>query len=244
MRAYWDERARLNAAWYVDTSIDYADPDMDEFFDAGDRIVDHVMQRLPTTPTQDSVALEIGAGLGRLCRSLKRSFGHVIGVDISPEMVERAKSLVPECEFRVNTGSTLDGIESGSVDLVLTFTVFQHIPVPDVIHGYVAEVARVLKPGGATYLQWNGSDHPVRWRVRRWLSHIRYRSRWGGAEFGTRAPEFQGTVVKPVVMSRWLAESGLRIVESDGLGSLWAQVWAVKDEPAREVPLQEQHGAA
>lgn len=48
-------------------------------------------------------------------------------------------------EFRQMTFPPLTGIESNSFDYVISFQVIEHI-VKD--HDYVAEVARVLKPGG------------------------------------------------------------------------------------------------
>ena len=232
MQRYWDERARLNGAWYVDTSLDFDAPDMHQFFASGERIVAHALAQVPTTPGTDRVALEIGCGLGRLCRALaKAPFGHVIGVDISPEMVQQARRLVPECDFRVNDGSTLDGIADASVDFVLTFTVFQHIPVPDVVHGYVSEIGRVLKPGGSAYIQWNGSEKSLGWTLRRTLSGMRYRAGLGGDRRGTDAPEFQGSRIEPDVMRRWLGDSGLVVGALDARGGLWTQASVVKSGP-------------
>jgi SAM-dependent methyltransferase len=233
MQAYWDERARVNPAWYVDTSLDFDEPDMDLFFENGQRIVDHVVDGLPSPPQRRDVALEIGAGLGRLCKALSKSYRHVIGVDISPTMVERAKSLVPECEFRVNDGSSLAGIDDESVDFVLTFTVFQHIPEPDVIHGYVDEIGRVLAPGGAAYLQWNGSSRSLPKLLRQRLGAALYRGGLRRSARETDAPEFQGSSVSPTVMTGWLNGNGLDVVRTDALGGLWAQAWVTKpDRPA------------
>src|SRR5882762_2278633 len=63
MRDYWDERACTNAAWYVDTSIDFAEPDMDRFFATGETIVGEALDGAPASPPAYGVAVEIGAGL-------------------------------------------------------------------------------------------------------------------------------------------------------------------------------------
>ena len=63
MRDYWDGRARANAAWYVDTSIDFAEPDMQEFFATGERIVTEALDGAPVSPPAHSLAVEIGAGV-------------------------------------------------------------------------------------------------------------------------------------------------------------------------------------
>src|SRR3954468_9875031 len=130
MRSYWDEGARRNAVWYVDTSLDYDNPDLQKFLETGRTIVHDALDRAPTTPPGTDLAVEIGCGLGRICKALTERFDRVVGVDISPEMLRRAREHVPEpsVEFMLGDGVSLAGIETGAADLVLSFTVFQHIP--------------------------------------------------------------------------------------------------------------------
>ena len=70
MRSYWDEGARRNAFWYVDTSLDYANPDLDQFFETGRLIVSEALQNTPVNPRGKALAVEIGCGLGRVCQAL------------------------------------------------------------------------------------------------------------------------------------------------------------------------------
>lgn len=67
MRASWDERARLNAVWFFDTSLRYDDPDMKQFFATGRVIVDEALADLPGEMPSRSLAVEIVCGLGRAC---------------------------------------------------------------------------------------------------------------------------------------------------------------------------------
>lgn len=85
MRRYWDERARENAVWFVDTSTDYAAPDMEKFFADGRRIADAAYRDAPVRPDGRQLAVEIGSGIGRICLALAQDFDAVIGVDISAE---------------------------------------------------------------------------------------------------------------------------------------------------------------
>src|SRR5215207_2285940 len=112
MRQYWNERAVENAAWYVDTTLSFDDPDMDQFLADGARIVRDALDGAPVAPERTEVALEIGSGLGRVVKSLADRYDRVIGVDISPEMVERAGALVadPRIELRLGDGRSLAGI--------------------------------------------------------------------------------------------------------------------------------------
>src|SRR5438067_3171510 len=119
MRDFWDDAAKANAAWYVDTSLDYEHPDMERFFETGRVIVSEALDDAPAQPPGRARAVEIGSGLGRVCVALAGRFDAVTGVDISPEMVERAGQLVgdPNVSFIVGNGSTLAGIDDASADL-------------------------------------------------------------------------------------------------------------------------------
>ena len=59
-------------------------------------------------------------------------------------------------EFRAVSGAGLDGIPDASVDLVLSFAVFQHVPDRAAIVNYFREAARVLRPGGLFRLHMKG----------------------------------------------------------------------------------------
>ena len=155
----------------------------------------------------------------------------MVGVDISPTMVERARSLVdePGVRFELGDGASLAGVSSDSTDLVLTFTVFQHIPDESLIAGYLAEAGRVLRPGGVLVAQWNGSDGARRWALRRALLTVRSRLGVGKADrYGREVPEFLGTRVPLPRMRVLLEEAGLRLVEVRGEGTLFSWLWAVR----------------
>lgn len=229
MRDYWDGRARTNAAWYVDTSIDFADPDMQAFLATGERIVAEALDDAPVSPGAHGLAVEIGAGLGRVCRALAPRFDRVIGVDISSEMVTRARELVADerVTFEVNDGSTLP-LPDGCADLVLSFTVFQHIPRVSLINGYVREAGRVLRPGGVLVFQWNNLPGPLRWRARRFaLSALQRTGIWREVH-GRNAAEFLGSRVPLAVVNRALVAGGLALEGTRGTGTMFAWAWATR----------------
>jgi len=94
--------------------------------------------------------LEIGCGSGRITRALAEVFGHVYAVDISGEMIRRAKESlrdVPNAHVFQNNGTDLKVLGKIRVDFAFSFIVFQHIPSRDVIRSYVSEVQRLLRPG-------------------------------------------------------------------------------------------------
>lgn len=228
MRAYWDERARLNAAWYVDTSLDFDEPDLQRFFETGRRIVADALARSPVDPPGSTLAVEIGSGLGRVCLPLAERFERVVGLDISSEMVERSRELVddPRIEFVLGDGSTLRGVDDGSADLVLTFTVFQHIPDPAVIEGYILEAGRVLRPGGVLCFQWNNTPGSWWWALRRRVLGLLERSGVYRERYGRHDPAFLGSRVSLERIRRALDGAGLDLHRTEGLDTLYAWAWA------------------
>jgi SAM-dependent methyltransferase len=100
-------------------------------------------------------ALDFGCGAGRLSHGLATAgFGEVLGCDISPTMLDKAREIVPDdaCRFVQVTGTDLSAVETDSVDLVYSCRVLQHMPSA-LAHGYVREFWRVARPGGVVVFQ-------------------------------------------------------------------------------------------
>ena len=227
MRRYWDERARENAVFYVDTSASYEAPDLDRFLAVGHEVVRLALIDAPVQPAGRELAVELGSGLGRNCLALAEHFERVVGIDISQEMIDRAKDLVttPAITFELGTGHDLQPVATSSADFVLSFTVFQHMPSLALMVANLADVGRVLRPGGVAAVQWNNLPHGVWWRVRAVLQRR-------GAQLGIRrwrdaryAAPFMGRRVTWRRLERELRGVGLRPLATDGLGTLFAWVW-------------------
>lgn len=230
MRTFWDEAARTNAAWYVDTSLDFDHPDMERFFSTGRTIVSEAIDGSPVEPAGRAKAIEIGSGLGRVCLALADRFDEVVGIDISPEMVRRAGELVsePRVSFVVGDGATLSGIDDASTDLVLSFTVFQHIPRVEVIEHYLEEAGRVLRPGGLFVFQWNNGGASAWWAARRAVLAGLQRTGFKAERYRRHAPQFLGSRVPLARIERALSRGGMEVRQTKGLGTLYSWVWAVR----------------
>lgn len=230
MRRFWDDAARRNAAWYVDTGLDYGNPDMGAFFETGRRIVGVALDQSPVVPARHELAVEIGSGLGRNCLALAERFDRVVGIDIAPEMVRQARELVtePRCRFDVGDGATLPGVADGSADFVLSFTVFQHIPDAEVILRYLAEAGRVLRPGGVCSFQWNNTPGVARWRLRRLLLSNLQRLGVRKERYRRNDAAFLGTTVPVDRITAALDDAGLEVRGGTGLGTLYAWMYAQK----------------
>lgn len=98
-----------------------------------------------SSPSPMALALDLGCGSGQSTLPLARSFRSVVGVDASPEQVAQAPRHLPNVTFRAGEAEDLSFAASGSVDLVTVSQALHWLDKPRLY----AEVARVLRPGGA-----------------------------------------------------------------------------------------------
>ena len=162
MKQDWNAMAQKNAFYYVVTHDEFADPkrcDQEQFFDSGKQCVDDILTKWDVPPDPSWSVLEIGSGLGRLTRNLATHYGHVVGLDVSPEMIRLARELTPWLDFREVHGTDLRDFATNSVDMVFSWLVLQHLPRQRLILDYIAAMARVLKPGGLAVFQVPTSFH-------------------------------------------------------------------------------------
>ena len=99
--------------------------------------------------------LDLGSGAGVDCFLAARAVGptgRVIGVDMTPEMISRARAAAggrfPNVEFRLGEIERLP-IDGASMDVVISNCVLNL--VPDKAQAF-REIQRVLKPGGRGYI--------------------------------------------------------------------------------------------
>jgi SAM-dependent methyltransferase len=153
MQREWDERARENARFYVDTARqDWTDAD---FFKSGEgtvaeEILTDMINICQGKDPKRMRVLEIGCGAGRGTRALAQIFGEVYGVDISGEMVRQARAALTDLSHvRIfqNSGKDLEVLGNTHFDFAFSSIVFQHIPSREVIESYIREVRRRLRRG-------------------------------------------------------------------------------------------------
>ncbi len=132
---------------------------MDTFFATGRDDVDKLL-RIGGWDQRENLnnwdILEIGCGAGRMTRHLATQFQSVTALDISGEMIRKARELNPalsNATFREGNGTNLHPLPDQSFDAVLSYIVFQHIPSRHIVYGYIEEALRVLKPGGQFLFQ-------------------------------------------------------------------------------------------
>jgi SAM-dependent methyltransferase len=119
----------------------------------------------------DARILEIGSGTGTLLHHLAARGLAVTGVETSLERVEEGRRWygnLPVCLVR---GVKLP-FPDRSFDVAMSFDVFEHIPDSD---AHLAEVRRVLGPGGTYLIQTPNKWTNVVFETIRWRSFTRFR---------------------------------------------------------------------
>ena len=169
------------------------------------------------------VVLDLGSGAGIDCFFAAKKVGetgHVIGVDMTPEMLERARSSakrlgLSNVEFRQGYIEELP-VESNTVDVIISNCVINLSPDKSKVF---AETFRVLKPGGKLAVSDIVTDGPLPDAVKKSLSA------WAGCVAGAvEAKEYIGMMeavgftnieIKPVYFDKETVDSALDDMELD-----------------------------
>jgi 2-polyprenyl-3-methyl-5-hydroxy-6-metoxy-1,4-benzoquinol methylase len=199
IEAAWNQAATGDAMFNIITDPAKANGGWtsEEFFAHGQDEIDRAMERLADlVDIRLGRALDFGCGLGRLTQALTDWFGKVEGVDVSEEMVIRAREHNEHdvVTFHHNARADLGMFKDRTFDLVYSMIVLQHMP-QDMQHGYVGEFFRVLKPGGVAMFhtpEGPDSGHPG----------------WALSMFG----------VHRATVEEWIAGCGGTLIDVEDLG--------------------------
>ena len=97
--------------------------------------------------------LDYGCGYGRALGVLhSHGYENLIGVDPAPAMIAAARQNFPTISFEVLGDFRNTGLPEASVDAVLLFTVLTCVPTDEGQRAIVAEITRILRPGGVLYI--------------------------------------------------------------------------------------------
>lgn len=102
---------------------------------------------------------DMGCGPGHVARYLHHQGVHIVGIDLSPGMVEQARSLNPGIEFRQGNMASLDVNDESWAGIVAFYSLI-HIPREKVI-SVLQEFRRVLKPNGLLLLSFHQGGETV-----------------------------------------------------------------------------------
>ena len=139
-RELWEE----HATWWIEGFTDGADPEYE------DQIIPLVAGELSGVTR----VLDVGTGDGQIARVLAAAGAQVTGVDPTRNQIAVAHQRGGGPAY-VQAAAAALPFASASFDAALACLVFEHI---DDVDGAIAEVARVVRPGGQfTFLL----NHPL-----------------------------------------------------------------------------------
>lgn len=121
--------------------------------------------------------LDVGCGPGRLAALLYERGLSVIGIDLSPGMIEIARRDHPGPDYQVGSMTALE-LPDGELGGVISWWSIIHLP-RDVVPQALAEFHRVLAPGGVLMVGFHVGEesthktsgyggHPMNIHVHRW----------------------------------------------------------------------------
>lgn len=221
MERFWDARAREDAYYFVDSRLEYGSPDEKAFWAGGVGALDQLLDVVDAPGIEpDAVVVDIGCGLGRLTRPLAERAGRVIAIDVSSEMIERARRLnehLDNVEWVHGDGATLQPVPDASVDVCVSHVVFRHIPDPAITLGYMREIGRVLRPGGYAAFEFSNKREP---HVHRSSGRFRaLAALFGRAPRGVRDKAWVGSFVELDDLRRTVDAAGMDVRAVVGEGS-------------------------
>jgi N-acetylglucosaminyl-diphospho-decaprenol L-rhamnosyltransferase len=223
MRRFWNERAREDAFYFVDTRQPYKAPDSERFWDA-EGLVDYMLGGLGVRLRPEDAVVEIGCGVGRITRVLAARAAEVLALDVSDEMLAQARRHNPQLDnvrWILGDGRSLAPLADGSADACVSVVVLQHVPDADITLGYVRELGRVLRRGGWAALQVSNDPQIHLPRQGRWQQ---VRAAFGRAPQGQRHPAWLGTPADLDAIATAARQSGTEVERVWGEGSQYCQV--------------------
>lgn len=247
LQANWDKFGATDPLWGILAWPDKSENrwQIDEFFATGVAEIDGVLAYVEGLglPLRRGAALDFGCGVGRLSQALAGRFQTVVGVDISPAMIElagRYNRFPDRCHYRLNARDDLSLFEAGSFDFIYSNITLQHMQ-PRYSRAYMAEFLRLLAPGGVLVFQI--PSRGKRWqqnvlqplkptRLFRFYQRLRYGDRPIMSMYGTE---------KTRVLA-WLGQHRGRVVDvqpDDSADSQWYSFrYCVVKEPDPQAPRE------
>lgn len=139
-RRLWEE----HASWWIEGFTEGADPEY----------VDQIIPLAVGEQSGRQRVLDLGCGDGQIARAIARTGASVVGIDPTTNQIDVASARAGGPVFAQAGASPLP-FPDASFDGVIACLVFEHI---DDIDAAIAEVARVLRPGGRFTFMLN---HPL-----------------------------------------------------------------------------------
>jgi len=164
MKRDWDERARENSKWYINTvRLDQSEEEFDAtgLNEINTLILPELVLMTEGREPKQLKFLEIGCGIGRMTKHLAAIFGEVHSTDVSGEMIRQAGERLrhlPNVHLHETNGMDFAALPDDYFDVAFSAYVFQHVPGKEVIASNIRDAYRVVKPGGILRVHTNGVE--------------------------------------------------------------------------------------
>ena len=174
--ALYHVRRRLQPGWALDTSLRNVSSAVDEHNRSvyeREEIVEEFGRRAEIMAPEEYLfdsfvpdgasILDLGVGAGRTIPRLSRGAAKYIGVDYSAPMVDQCRAAHPDTDIRLLDASDLDSFDRDTFDVVVfSFNGLDYMHPAAKRAACIAEMARVIRPGGVVIL----SSHNARALIR------------------------------------------------------------------------------
>ncbi len=156
--------------------------------------------------------LDVGCGGGLLSEEFARAGYRVSGVDPAPETIATARAHAAESgldiDYRIGAGEQLP-FGGGVFDAVVCCDVLEHV---DDVARVLAEIARVLKPGGLFFYDTINRT----WASK--IAMIKVMQEWPSTAFAAPNAHVWEKFIKPAELTALLEQAGMENQDLRGIG--------------------------
>ena len=126
---------------------------------AGKPLDRHLLNRFAEDVRGHGLVADLGCGPGHVARYLHDQGVRMLGIDLSPRMIDSARQRSPDIEFRVGDMRTLDLPDGALAGIVALYSLI-HIGEPE-MGATLRELRRVLAPGGLLLVAFHVGEETV-----------------------------------------------------------------------------------
>ncbi|GHA32425.1 methylase [Devosia pacifica] len=142
----------------VEDSISFSGLRHDFFMQAKADLLERLARKHLGDP-KSARLVDIGCGVGRLHAHIKDRFDSIDGCDVSERSITRARRENPFATYSTSSGDRLPYADAG-FDLAVTACVMHHV-VPSQWDAFLAEMRRVVRPGGLVIIIEHNPFNPL-----------------------------------------------------------------------------------
>lgn len=126
---------------------------------AGKPLDRHLLNRFGEGTRERGLVADLGCGPGHVSRYLHEQGVTMVGIDLSPAMIDVAEGLNPGIDFRIGDMRRLDLPDASLAGAVVFYSIVHF--EPSELGGVFREIRRVLAPAGLALVAFHAGDQVV-----------------------------------------------------------------------------------